>query len=103
MEAMNLQMTAIADEMATLRSEIISIKTAHASLHQNAVEANAANARSYGEQADRLSKLQQKVEEIADGPDGAARVTEKSKQLIEPKNVEVKIFAGSMQTTGPIF
>ena len=49
MEALNAQVRAVADELNTLRNEIITIKSAHAGLHQSAVEANTGHSQAFRE------------------------------------------------------
>ena len=87
MEQLQAQIVAVTDELNTLRAEIIGVKTAHASLHQDAVTHNAAHLQS-------LSKIQQQMDDISQKTQGAP--TSDKKPLIEPKSVEVKVFAGSM-------
>ena len=48
MEAMMAQVTAVTDELAVLRSEIVQIKSAHANLHQASVEANTGANKRFG-------------------------------------------------------
>ena len=59
MEALNAQVSAMSDEMVLLRAEIIQVKSAHATLHQAAADAGTHNARQFGEQVDRIAKMEQ--------------------------------------------
>ena len=72
MEALNAQVVAVVDELSTLRAEIIQIKSAHAALHQGAVENNAQSAKRYEEQFNRINQLEEKFEDIvAKNPGGS--------------------------------
>ena len=88
MEAVNAQFQVMSDELATLRNEIIAIKTAQAGLHQGAVEAGA-----------RTTTIEKRLDEVAKGMDGVAAgagFAAKGKTLIEAKQIEVPVFAGSI-------
>ena len=88
MEArLNAQITAITDEVSTLRQEVIQIKAAHASLHQGAADSNNQHNAAYVEQAQRIVKLEQHLEDLSKSPPalGGSIGAGKGKDLIEPK------------------
>ena len=98
MEArVNAQITALTDEISTLRQEVIQIKAAHATLHQGAVDSNNQHHAAYGEQAQRIVKLEQHLEDLSRSPpaSGGAFGSGKGKDLIEPKQVTVETFTGA--------
>ena len=68
MEAMNQKISAVADELGLLRAEMIQIKTAHASLHQSAVDAGTNNAKAFTDQADRTARVEKSFDEMTKRP-----------------------------------
>ena len=86
MEQFQAQIAVIADELQTLRGEVIAVKGSHASLHQSSVEANSRH-------AERLGAIEEKVERLGQGVHAA---TGKGRALMEPKQVTVPKFAGSV-------
>ena len=87
------QVQILSDELAVLKSEIISLKSSHATMHQGTVESNAQAATKFQEQAAKIMEVAEKVEKVVLYP---TTVGQKSKSLIEPKNVTVEVFAGSI-------
>ena len=57
MEVVAAQIAAITDEIQVLKNEIVQTKTAHATLHQSAVERNTDMLRRFTEIGDRLSTI----------------------------------------------
>ena len=97
MQALNAQVTAVTDELATLRAEIIQIKSAHATLHQGAVEAGAQSAKAFEDQAARIVRLEQGIGEMSRGTGaGQGGGFAKEKPLIEAKQVSVEVYSGSI-------
>ena len=97
MEAMNQKITAVADELGLMRAELIQIKSAHATMHQAAVDSGANNTRAFTEQAARIEKIEKGFENVARGAAfGGGGDQSKRKDLIEAKQVNVEIFAGAM-------
>ena len=96
MEAVRAQVTALTDELTALRGEIVQIKSAHAKLHQDSVEANSIHNRSYADQADRIVKMEKHIEDIAKSPYVGSGSDNKFKSLIEPKQVEVPVCSGAL-------
>ena len=88
---MNEKITAVVDEISLLRAELIQIKSAHATLHQAAVDAGAGNTKAFAEQADRIAKIEDMARGSAFGIGG-----DKKRDLIEAKQVNVEIFSGAM-------
>ena len=64
MEAMNRQITAIAEDLAVLRNEIVQVKSAHAALHQGTVEASAGTAQTFETQLNRIKRIEKDVEDL---------------------------------------
>ena len=94
---MNQKITAVADELGLLRAELIQVKSAHASLHQAAVDAGANNARAFTEQADRIAKIEKGFDDMSKGAAMAGGSDpSKRKDLIEAKQVNVEVFSGAM-------
>ena len=87
MEQLSQQVTIVVSELEALKAEIISMKGAHASLHQSAVTAHA-------EQTAKVNSIQQKIDDIAKSAGGSRDGFRKA--LIEPKNVSVEVFSGSV-------
>ena len=97
MEQIHAQVRALTDKLGVLKSEIVQVKSVHANLHQQAVEAGAHNNRQFTEQASRIEQVSRKIENIAAdagnlGRGGGAY----PKPLIEAKQVEVAKFAGGV-------
>ena len=61
---MNAKVNAMADEMNLLRNELIQVKSAHAVLHQTAVDTAAGNAKLFSEQTERIAKLEQRIDSV---------------------------------------
>ena len=91
MEAMNQKITAVVDEIGLLRAELISIKTAHASLHQSTVDAGSNNAKAFTDQADRIAKVERTFDEMTKNPFFGTG-GDKKRDLIEAKQVNVEVF-----------
>ena len=97
MGAMNAQVRALSEELGVLKSEVVQIKSVHANLHQQAVEAGAHNSRMFSEQAGRLEAATRKIDEIANGVGNMGGGNGfHPKPLIEAKQVEVTTFAGAV-------
>ena len=79
---MEQQVRALTDELNALKAEMINIKAGHAALHQRTVEAGS----SMTEQENRIGALEA----------NAGSTGDKSKALIEPKQVQVPELAGAM-------
>ena len=47
MDALRAQVTVLTEELTTVKNELVNVKAAHANLHQQSSDANAANARSF--------------------------------------------------------
>ena len=65
MEAVQAQIRTVVDELNTLRNEIVTIKSAHAGLHQSAVEANTGHNQAFREQAGRLDEVESRITQMA--------------------------------------
>ena len=89
MDALRQQVIALTEELTVVKTELVNVKAAHANLHQQSSEANAANAKSFADQRSRFDAIETQMGSGKTGHD-------KPKPLIEPKQVEVKEFAGSM-------
>ena len=77
----------LTEELNTVKMELVNVKQNHANLHQQASDANAANARTNADTKAQISSLEDRI--------GTKGSTDR-KPLIEPKQVEVWQFAGSM-------
>ncbi len=88
MEQLQGHLAVVVEESNAVRAEIVSVKSAHAKLHQTTVELNQNHARNLAEQVERLNSMGQALTDlkkngaVAD-PDG------KRLKLIEPKHVEL--------------
>ena len=89
---MQQQVSLVASELEALKMEIVSIKGAHATLHQTTVTTSANHERVIDEQAAKVVAIQERVEVIAKTAGGIKDGVRKS--LIEPKNVTVDMFHG---------
>ena len=78
------QIRLVTEELAVLKEEVVSAKAAHASLHQNTVQAN----QGYIE---RFNNIENRINGI-----GNTAIGTKPKNLIEPKQITVGEFAGSV-------
>ena len=89
------QINTLAEELNVLRAEVVQGKANHAALPQANVDANAAATRPFLEQGARTTTLERKVAEV-DAGDETSRGGTQTKPLIEPKQVNVPDFMGSM-------
>ena len=94
MEQLSQQVTIVVSELEALKAEIITIKGAHASLHQSSVTANAQHEQFITDQASRVASIQKKVDDMARTT--GVHKDGKKWSLIEPKNVTVELFHGSV-------
>ena len=85
MERVMQQVTTLTEELNQLKSEIVNAKAAHASLHQSSVEAN-------NQYVARFNDIEQRLESAVHG----TNTTNNKKHLMEPKNVTVDVFSGSI-------
>ena len=84
------QVQLLTEEVATLKTELIAVKGAHATLHQQSVDANTQHNLAMTQMESRLEKA---MKEAGDNKGG------KTKSLIEPKNIVVDIFSGAITDT----
>ena len=89
MDALRQQVIALTEELTVVKTELVNVKAAHANLHQQTSEANAATAKSFAEQRSRFDTIETQVGSGKSGTD--------KKPLIEPKQVEVKWRSKSLQ------
>ena len=90
-EVLKRQIDAITDELNTVRGELITIKQAHASLHQETADARG----TVTNQADRLEKVEQQLRSMGDEVRSPTPASTK-KSLIEAKQVDVAQFSGTL-------
>ena len=95
MDALRNQIEVLTNELTTLKAELINVKGTHANLHQQTAEANTNTARTFAEQRARIEALE------TGGDKGTT--PHGRKPLIEPKQVEVKEFKGSMTDSRACF
>ena len=96
-EALNAQVRALTEELGILKTEIVQVKSVHANLHQQAVEAGAHNSRMFTEQAGRIEAAAKKIDDITHGAGSIGGGGGfHPKPLIEAKQVEVSKFAGAV-------
>ena len=57
MDALRSQISIVGDELATLRAEIVQVKSAHATMHQGAVDTNAQVGQRFQQLQDRLETM----------------------------------------------
>ena len=94
MEAITQQIAIVTNELEALKAEIIGIKGAHASLHQTTVATTKQHEGVIDEQAAKVAGIQMKIDELA--MTAGASKGGSYKSLIEPKNVTVEVFHGSV-------
>ena len=61
MDALRQQITVLNEELNTVKNELVNVKAAHANLHQQASDANAANARSHAETKTQVNALEERI------------------------------------------
>ena len=91
MDALRAQVVALTEELTTVKSELINVKSAHANLHQQSSDANTAAARSFAENRSRVEALETQISSMATGHGGPGK-----KPLIKPEQVVVGEFSGAM-------
>ena len=92
------QVTTLAQELSVLKEEIVVVKTAHATMHQDSVNKNVMDAGRHAEAANKITALAERVDEMAGQFTNpfAAPGDKWRKPLIEPKQVEVEKFNGAV-------
>ena len=70
MEQIIAQVTTIAQELSVLKEEIVVVKTAHATMHQDSVNKNVMDAGRHAEAATKIAELQKRVINIAEATPG---------------------------------
>ena len=90
METLRAQIAAITDEIQVLKNEMVQTKSAHATLHQSAVDRNAETLRRFTDIGDRLNAI------ASDTGTHVGQGKGYKKSLIEPKQVTVTEFAGAV-------
>ena len=78
-EALRQQLVVVTDELNSVKMELVNVKTNHANLHQQASDANAANARTHAETTTKINALEDRI---------GTKGNSDRKPLIEPKQVE---------------
>ena len=58
MDALRQQVIALTEELTVVKTELVNVKAAHANLHQQSSEANAANAKSFADQRSRFDAIE---------------------------------------------
>ena len=97
MEAVTAQVRALTEELGILKAELVQVKSVHANLHQQAVEAGAQNRSMFADQAGRIEAATKRIDEIASGAEEiGGKGAFHPKPLIEAKQVEVTTFAGAV-------
>ena len=61
MDALRQQVGALTEELTIVKTELVNVKAAHANLHQQSSEANAANARNFTDQRGRVEALETQI------------------------------------------
>ena len=93
MDALRAQVTAVTDELSALKQEIVQIKSAHAQLHQSSVDANGQQRALISDQMAKLTEVEKRIDGVTQSAGSLSGA--KSKDLIEPKQINVPMFAGS--------
>ena len=96
MERLQQQVTAVTDELNLIRAEIVQLKTSHANMHQSDVETRAQYGKAFDDAANRMLSVEQQLNIIQRDASGTGSFGKTKKPLIEPKNIEVPVFQGSM-------
>ena len=89
------QLQVLADEMNTLKNELVGIKAAHANMHQASIDAGQASNARFVEVGNRLSGIESKIGDLgfdATGFSGKHGV----KPLMKPEQVKVGTFQGGV-------
>ena len=87
----------LSEELNILKAEVMQSKANHASLHQTTVDANAGTTRSFMEVEAQINTLKKKVSDIDDRTYNTTSTGGyQKKPLVEPKQVVVPDFHGSM-------
>ena len=84
MDALRSQVTVLTEELSTLKTELINVKSAHATLHQSSVEAHT-------QHTAQMAEMEQRLESVSKASGGAAK-----KSLMEPKNITITTFNGAI-------
>ena len=95
MENMMAQVEALTGELALIKNEIIQVKSAHASLHQQAVDKNTMDVTRHADAASKIASIDERLNQLANNPFTPTTATF-NKPLIEPKQIQVPIFAGAV-------
>ena len=101
MERMQQQLQVLGNELSTLKDEIVNIKSAHATLHQQSVESGTQHNQKFTEQYAMLQSLENKVDDMTRTLPSSE--FGKPKALTEAKQVDVPKFAGSMTDGRQVF
>ena len=88
MEAMQQQIALMVQELEMLKTEMVASKAAHATLHQNTVDRAQEVAR-------QIEEIGRRIAALSDGRSGGT-FGDKRRALIEPKQINVPIFAGAV-------
>ena len=96
MERLQAQVTAVTDELNLVRAEIVQLKSAHANMHQSDVESRATYNKAFDDAANRMLSVEQQLNIIQRDAGAPGGFVKSKKPLIEPKNIEVTTFSGSM-------
>ena len=90
-------MQILADEMNTIKSELVNMKSAHATLHQAAVDSGAQAATKYTEYTARLLGIETKLDSLGQEAGGfVGKGFGGPKPLLKPEQVKVGIFQGGI-------
>ena len=98
MQQVQAQVTVISDELTLLKNEMIQMKAAHANMHQAAVEQGSTSAQRHTEQSQRMQSVEEKFDRLSTQirSGGSSYDGGKRQHLIEPKQITVEEFAGSL-------
>ena len=95
MEQVVAKIAVMTEEITMLKNELIGVKSSHATLHQQAVEKNVMDAGRHAEAAEKIQRLEAGIERIKEEAPAIGGGSSR-KPLIEPKQVQVEVYAGSM-------
>ena len=97
MEQIQAQLNLIGDEITMLKGELVTVKAAHANLHQAAVDAGTTAQARHMEQTQKMTSMESQMDSLADQiRSGPGSDPSKRRSLIEPKQVTVEEFAGAI-------
>ena len=92
------QITTLSEELTLVKAEIVNVKSSHATMHQQSVDKNVMDGARFAEAATKINELTERIDQVsadARNPFAPSTATH-AKPLLEPKQVQVDVFAGAV-------